>query len=431
MRASYPDAWQCICDKDWRSRREEKSELQIPGYFKLLGIHTTLEPNNICSLFPHVRLSQQDSYLIDCNIPVKRQYNILPTLFPHTHVVLIHPSESHLKDHIAKLVLWLVESLGIESEDSQYRRILNKRILMAYALHTTRNIATSLHISNKDIWIVQFCHDNNQYCLRLPGAYDLWRAMGNVSECTKLILTPLCFGNPGLNRLLLIFPFRRRRVYSREVIITALVNQKLQICDKEINDADYVGKKQFLIADGYAKLWLSFLGNVSCDFTSKFHTPHHSSSDETIVVTDEGLRTLFGITVEIKGTLTDVPTGASVILYQAVASSVYVDLKLVVCGYQGLENLAFLELTNAFDKIVWLSLLIFVATTTLIMSQIPSASKISIAQGALVPVRILLEQGDPFPESLLNHDRGRCVAATLLFMGFILSNAYKTRTCIT
>lgn len=113
-------------------------------------------------------------------------------------------------------------------------------------------------------------------------------------------------------------------------------------------------------------------------------------------------------------------------MFYAVVTSVFTDLQLVTCGYQGPEGLQFMELLNVFEWTLWVALSITIIALAIILKEIPSTTaEHSITQGLLVPVKLLLEQGNPFPDSLIDNQRCRWISGAFLLMGIILSNAYK------
>lgn len=98
-------------------------------------------------------------------------------------------------------------------------------------------------------------------------------------------------------------------------------------------------------------------------------------------------------------------------------------LKIVGCGKKGLSSLQFLELTNVYDKSVWLAIFIsgvFVSLTTSLISKegVTKCEVISV-------IKILLEQSNPFPREIENERKLRVIIILILLMGIVLSNAYK------
>lgn len=130
------------------------------------------------------------------------------------------------------------------------------------------------------------------------------------------------------------------------------------------------------------------------------------------------------ITLEIAEAF--ISTDLSAIRFYAVVTSVVEDLQFVTCGYRGYEGLYYMELLVAFEADVWIVLIICTVLLTTILHKFPGTSSgLSIAESALISVKLLLEQSDPFPESLASNQKCKLVSGTVLLMGIILSNAYK------
>lgn len=113
----------------------------------------------------------------------------------------------------------------------------------------------------------------------------------------------------------------------------------------------------------------------------------------------------------------------SVSTYFAVVSSVLVDLQFVTCAHRGYEGLQFIELLNIFDACTWFLLVTLLCAITLIFPQFQETS----SQAGLVPIKVLLEQGNPCPTSLISNHRCTWISGTVLLMGIILSNSYKNK----
>lgn len=98
-------------------------------------------------------------------------------------------------------------------------------------------------------------------------------------------------------------------------------------------------------------------------------------------------------------------------------------LRIIGCGRQGLSLLAFSELVSIFDIFIWLEI-------AAIISLVPVWIKLlwlktSITANIISVLKVILEQGNPFPGSVVNKFRLRCLLVLLLLMGSIISNAYK------
>lgn len=98
-------------------------------------------------------------------------------------------------------------------------------------------------------------------------------------------------------------------------------------------------------------------------------------------------------------------------------------LRIVGCGKRSETALPFQELVNIFDGWVWLAILV-------ILVAFPLATK-TLTNGSLIMdnftavVKVFLEQGDPFHNSVVSRTPNRIFIGLFLLMGIILSNAYK------
>lgn len=98
-------------------------------------------------------------------------------------------------------------------------------------------------------------------------------------------------------------------------------------------------------------------------------------------------------------------------------------LRIVGCGRKGLDSFQFKTLANVYDKSTWLGILASMvafplAIWILLQNNIKQSSGMSV-------VKLLLEQGDPFPNSITRVKLVRIMLGLLLLMGIVLSNGYK------
>ncbi|CAL8135795.1 unnamed protein product [Orchesella dallaii] len=110
-------------------------------------------------------------------------------------------------------------------------------------------------------------------------------------------------------------------------------------------------------------------------------------------------------------------------------------LRFVSCGKVKMESLAFLELVNVFDGYIWLcvsiSVVILVPTIQYIADAQKSGNRLEnrqllhVLKHWLCLVKVLLEQGDPFPLFLQQSNPVRVLLSCVLLVAIVLSNAYK------
>lgn len=99
------------------------------------------------------------------------------------------------------------------------------------------------------------------------------------------------------------------------------------------------------------------------------------------------------------------------------------NLRFVSCGRQ-LSSLPFQELTNIFDEWIWLLTLISIIVV-MIPLQTLSEKHIGLWTHWMGTIKVLLEQGDPFPNKVANQKVMRYVIGIFLLAGIVLSNGYK------
>lgn len=99
-------------------------------------------------------------------------------------------------------------------------------------------------------------------------------------------------------------------------------------------------------------------------------------------------------------------------------------LGFVSCGKPEFSSVPFRELTCAFDEWIWLFLMITMMAVTI---PIKSLSEMQAGFGSrcISPLKVFLEQGDPYPGSVINGKRMRWFVGTFLLVGVVMSNAYK------
>lgn len=102
-------------------------------------------------------------------------------------------------------------------------------------------------------------------------------------------------------------------------------------------------------------------------------------------------------------------------------------LHFISCGAKGIEGLLFSEFFAVFHKHIWLGLIITVLVTLICLKIVSKRANLINTLGKLLYfVKIFLEQGDPFPPSLLNDKSFRYVITGALLAGVVISNAYKS-----
>lgn len=96
-------------------------------------------------------------------------------------------------------------------------------------------------------------------------------------------------------------------------------------------------------------------------------------------------------------------------------------LRLIACGQRGTEVLAFDELVSVYDIYVWVLTLLGMILCGAVIGISRESRWLQLEH----IFKILVEQGDPFPEKVLNSAKVRLPVAGFLLAGIVLSNGYK------
>lgn len=99
------------------------------------------------------------------------------------------------------------------------------------------------------------------------------------------------------------------------------------------------------------------------------------------------------------------------------------NIRFVGCGTQGLSTIPFYELTSVYDKAIWLSIVLTVIVAAFSIRLLQQETKIQ--SNILSLLKMLLEQGGPFKNLVVNTRNLRFGIGILLLSGILLSNAYK------
>lgn len=104
-------------------------------------------------------------------------------------------------------------------------------------------------------------------------------------------------------------------------------------------------------------------------------------------------------------------------------------LRFISCGERGFSSIPLKELTNPFDTWVWAHILASIASFVISLRSLPEKLRESRSHW-LSPLKVLLEQGDPFADDVAQErrtgtDQVKFLLGTFLLMGIVLSNAYK------
>lgn len=158
------------------------------------------------------------------------------------------------------------------------------------------------------------------------------------------------------------------------------------------------------VAQAHAEVWKSLLGNFSISGVKPFESCHGRQSNFPLEIVQHEY---------------DSPTYH----FQYYPQDYMSRLQFIGCGRQGISSLPFLELTKVFDNVIWICVLITINLAPICVLQLNGRKQ--ICSGILSMVKMFLEQGSPFLETVTNKIRVRCLVALFLLAGILISNAYK------
>lgn len=98
-------------------------------------------------------------------------------------------------------------------------------------------------------------------------------------------------------------------------------------------------------------------------------------------------------------------------------------LRLVGCGRQGMSDIAVMELFNVFDEIIWTCIPITILLVSIFIKLLINHSHLHCL--LFSSLKVLLEQGDPFPSIIANSEGQRIPLGIFLLLSIVISNSYK------
>lgn len=225
-----------------------------------------------------------------------------------------------------------------------------------------------------------------------------------TSKLSKL--TDLLFPPPTYNFIWQIFS----ETFADGVIphMTKFLAESL----KPLRDSKIEMNEVDTLANAYAHVWLFIMGNFTIKYQegdvvcSSWRIP----SDKPFI----GEHLYIEFSVYIKG-------------LQYFPYFVYGDwnrLMFLTCSQKDTSSIPFEELISVFDKWIWLNILTSVMGLIISLRSLPE--KLRSDRGHwLSPLKVLLEQGNPFMESFTIYDRSKLLLGSYMLAGIVLSNAYK------
>lgn len=204
------------------------------------------------------------------------------------------------------------------------------------------------------------------------------------------------------------------------------IEKFFEICDTAIDSSGFAGD---LLSQSLVRVWQSILQN----YTFRISYSHDKMCTNGKIVDVDAQQLRSSILVE------HIYIRRFLHIPMQVLSTVDGSFRFVVCGIRGSESMAFGELTSAYDKYVWVFLVILIGSAAFTWSLLLSTTRYphtitrtdnfrtNLFLSSLYPVyKILLEQSHLTPTTTPNSNQKlRIFLAIILVMFIILSNGYK------
>lgn len=105
-------------------------------------------------------------------------------------------------------------------------------------------------------------------------------------------------------------------------------------------------------------------------------------------------------------------------------------MSFITCNTKGISLFPFSEFWSVFSKNVWTLLCVSIVTLIFTFKLVSAKHFLEVQswqpKELLCMLKVLVEQGDPFPNSLLQPIKFRFIVSGLLLAGIVLSNCYKS-----
>lgn len=247
-----------------------------------------------------------------------------------------------------------------------------------------------------EMWLVNPCHEWEVSPLLLPRFLDI----SNFPELSKATLPP-----PNFNLLWTIL-----KVPSSDNVISRMV-RFLHDCEELpplIHNIKYTNPMEQL-AHAYVHVWWSVMQNFTIRDNAQSTGCWAGVMWKDIALNKHPSHLVLEFASYSKG----------LYYFPYFVQDELSRLRFISCGERGFASIPFQELTNVFDKWIWLILGLSMVAIT-----IPLKFSVILPHWMSL-LKVLLEQGDTFEEIVVNKKNVRIILALFLMMGVILSNAYK------
>ncbi len=166
-----------------------------------------------------------------------------------------------------------------------------------------------------------------------------------------------------------------------------------------------------MLSFAYASIFIDFMGNITTHKTEEFKNPDYD---------------YFTYYLKRVGRLIDweYPEYLNVMR----VNNVFGQLHFVSCGSRGIQPFPFPQFISVFKWEVWLIVLIAIALLSFAIVKLYKGgrSSHSLPIWPLSIYKVLVEQGDPFPENFDKSKPMRYIMAGIFLAGVVISNAFKS-----
>lgn len=176
--------------------------------------------------------------------------------------------------------------------------------------------------------------------------------------------------------------------------------------------------RQQQVEFGYAMVWISIMGNYSYDQGSE----RMCVNGQITPVMKFDIHDYFMMLFSTR--YFQIISGGN--LYPVDLPSLVDRLRFISCGKRGFRHLPFEEFVSIFDYRVWILTMVSLVAAALSISGVVSGHIYTFPGNLLACAKVLLEQGNPFPNFVAKIPILRLIIAADLLVGVVISNCYKS-----
>lgn len=349
----------------------------------------------------------------DYDSKIFSQVNILPSKIPAVHLIIVNRNyENNLKRIVATTY---VSSPPYPNKGST----ISYDILFLLQVEVNQNILIQWNLTNVNL--IKLCptrtNSGFEYSadlikLESPTELETWKVMSSV-KC-----------NYDASNNMLLWNIRARDLDDTLGILDMTKN--LLTCENKIPPHRIYDNPVFSRAQrkmyALAQVWKSVTGNYTYQSPFLVSGGCQNGKPVTARLQEKIMDIVIHLNVDVKFNIET----SGVFQFPFVTDGDPNDMRIISCGKRGLDNFSITRLFRVYDEFTWLFIFFCTAIVAIILYlctyQKPT---MSISQISLSLTRSLLEQGDPFPLSLMKNKRHQLVIVIFLFATIIITNSFK------